>query len=118
MRIAQAYLESHISEKCYQNNLWGLCGGYRSYETRDDSINAYIDCINNGYYDKALWHTSPEYAINAIWDGGHCTTSKEVYVGDVLWIIDEFDLTKYDVTILKNCTMKTSDVCETWKHLD
>lgn len=113
--IAQAYLESHIGKQCYKNNLWGLHGGYKSYDTIEDGINAYIDCINNGYYDNALWHTDPKYVINAIYDGGYCTTAKSKYVGSVLWIIKEFDLTQYDKTILKKCSMKTSDECETWK---
>jgi len=115
--IAQAYLESHIGTYCYPNNLWGLHGGYKSYETLDDGINAYIDCINNGYYDDALWHTNSDYVIDAIWDGGYCTTPKSKYTGDVKWIIDEFNLTKYDSEILKNCNMKTSASCVTWKQI-
>ncbi|MBQ8218260.1 MAG: glucosaminidase domain-containing protein [Bacilli bacterium] len=115
--IAQAYLESHIGTYCYPNNLWGLHGGYKSYETLDDGINAYIDCINNGYYDNALWHTDPEYVINAIYDGGYCTTDKAVYTGNIMWIIEEFDLTRYDATILRNCNMKTYESCVTWKQI-
>lgn len=115
--IAQVYLESHVGQQCYENNLWGLCGGYKSYDTLDDGINAYIDCINNGYYDDALWHTNPEYVINAIWDGGYCETAKAKYTGDVMWIIREFDLEKYDLVILKNCNMRTSESTITWKQI-
>ena len=113
--IAQAYLESHIVKHYYQNNVWGLHGGYKSYNTIEDGINAYIDCINNGYYDNALWHTDPTYVINAIYDGGYAETSKSKYVSNVLWIIKEFKLTDYDNEILKNCNMKTSNSFKTWK---
>lgn len=116
--IAQAYMESHIGKYCYKNNLWGLYGGYTSFDTLEDGINAYIDTINNGYYDDALWHTNPDYVIDAIWEGGYCTTDKSTYCGGVKWIIEEFDLTRYDKEILKNCYMCTYDNCETWKFIE
>lgn len=115
--IAQAYMESHIGKYCYENNLWGLYGGYTSFDTLEDGINAYIDTINNGYYDEALWHTNSDYVIDAIWDGGYCTTDKDTYCGGVKWIIDEFDLTRYDKEILKNCYMRTYENCENWKYI-
>lgn len=115
--IAQAYMESHVGKHCYENNLWGLYGGYTSFDSLDEGIYEYLEIINNGRYDDALYHIDPSYQLNAIYDGGYCTSSRDHYVGGCIWIVDSFDLTKYDAEILKNCTMKTYDGHETWKHI-
>lgn len=116
--IAQAYMESHIGKQCYANNLWGLYGGYRSFDSLDDGINEYIDIISgSGYYDNALWRTNSADVIDAIWYGGYCETSYGQYVGGVNWLIDEFALWKYDIKILENCNKKTSWSCNTWKQI-
>lgn len=116
--IAQAYMESHIGEVCYANNLWGLYGGYQSYDTLDDGIMAYLELLNSyDSYSNALWRIDYKAQIEAIYDGGYCTTSKDEYVGGIIWIIENFNLSSYDSEILKNCSMKTSDECETWKKI-
>lgn len=114
--IAQAYMESHIGKYCYSNNLWGLYGGYTSFDSLEEGTYEYLEIINNGYYDDALYLTDYEKQINAIYDGGYCTSSREHYVGGIIWIIEEFDLTKYDQEIYENCYKKTSMTAKTWKH--
>lgn len=116
--IAQAYMESHIGKYCYSNNLWGLYGGYTSFDSLDEGIYEYLEIINNGYYDDALYRTDYVTQINAIYDGGYCEDSREHYVNGVLWIIEEFDLTRYDKEILQHCYMKTHATQETWKHIE
>lgn len=113
--IAQAYMESHVGKHCYENNLWGLYGGYTSFDSIDDGIYEYLEIINNGLYDDALYHIDSTYQINAIYDGGYCTSSRDHYVGGIIWIIDAFDLTKYDAEILEHCSKKTYLEEETWK---
>ena len=115
--IAQAYMESHVGKECYANNLWGLYGGYTSFNSLDEGIYEYLEIINNGLYDDALYHLDSSYQINAIYDGGYCTASKEHYVGGINWIIDAFDLTSYDTEILKNCYMRPSNYYVTWKYV-
>ena len=115
--IAQAYMESHIGQQCYENNLWGLYGGDKSFESLDVGIYEYLDIINNGRYNDALYHLDPSYQIGAIYDGGYCTADREHYVGSVNWNIDEFELTKYDKEIWENCIKKTSEESVTWKYI-
>lgn len=117
--IAQAYMESHLGTYCYPNNLWGLYGGYTSFESLEDGTYEYLDILSsNDSYHDALYRINYESQINAIYDGGYCTDSREHYVNGIIWIIEEFNLTQYDQEIYRNCYMKTYADAVTWTYIN
>ena len=92
--IAQAVLESSLGDICYPNNYWGLYGGYRSYDTLEDGVYAYMGLIND-YYSHATYILDYEEQIEQIYYGGYCTSGYE-YVTNVIWIIESYNLDYYD----------------------
>ena len=53
--IAQAFIESTLGECCSGNNLWGINSGAESYSSLEDGVVRYLNVINNGCYDDALY---------------------------------------------------------------
>ena len=100
--IAQAYIESGIGQAGRRNNLWGLGAGRSSYSTLKKGVYAYMQCINKSYYTRygATDTKSWKKQISAILRGGYCVPAGGYY-SEVVRIVNELDLDKYDKKMFK-----------------
>ena len=72
--VAQTFIESSLGvNQVRQNNLWGLKpkGKYASYSSLEKGIYAYLNVLNNGRYDKALYKKDYKKQIKKILQGGY-----------------------------------------------
>lgn len=98
--LGQAMVESGIGRKCRANNLWGLRCGRASYSSLESGTEAYLKCINNGYYKKAPFQKNYKKQVRAIVRGGYCEPAGNYYY-HVTKIIRSYNLTKYDKKMFK-----------------
>ena len=108
--IAQAFIESTLGECCSGNNLWGINSGAESYSSLEDGVVRYLNVINNGCYDDALYERNYRSQIRKILNGGYCEPEGSYY-SDVVWSIEHYDFDKYDKDIPKMYTLKYSKDC-------
>lgn len=94
--VGQAMQESQLGKRCPKNNLWGIStGGYASYNSLEDGIFSYMKCLNNGYYDKALFQKDYKTAMYHIQNGGYCQP-KNGYANKVISCIEKYSFKEYD----------------------
>lgn len=94
--VGQAMQESSLGEICPSNNLWGISSdGYASFSSLEEGVIEYLKCINNGYYDGALFERDYLKAMQCIQDGGYCQP-KEGYASEVIKCIEEYEFIRYD----------------------
>lgn len=93
--IAQAWQESNLGKESNGYNWWGICSGGVYYDSLEEGVFGYMRVINNGYYEGAPFEKDPMTQIRKILDGGYCSPEGDYYY-NIGWIIDHFDLTKYD----------------------
>lgn len=98
--IAQAFVESTLGENCKDYNLWGIRSGHASYDSLEEGVYAYLEVINNGYYDKAPFTRDASLQIQRILDGGYCEPVGDYY-DDVMRTIDHYDLHLYDEILFR-----------------
>ena len=108
--IAQAFIESTLGECCSGNNLWGINSGAESYSSLEDGVVRYLNVINNGCYDDALYERNYRSQIRKILNGGYCEPEGSYY-SDVVWSIEHYDFDKYDKDIPKMYALKYSKDC-------
>lgn len=97
--IAQAMQESCLGEVCYPNNLWGLYGGYHSFDSLEDGVYGYMKVLNNGLYDNALHNEEQDelYVISEIVKAGYCSDPN--YVSKITSLINTYNLSEYNKDI-------------------
>lgn len=107
--ITQAFIESTLGEHCSGYNLWGINSGKESYSSLEAGVYRYLEVINNGYYDKALFCKNASIQIKHILDGGYCQPIGDYYE-DALWTFETYDLTKYDKQMFKQIAKKKEKI--------
>lgn len=103
--ITQAFVESTLGKYCSGNNLWGICSGAVSYSSLEEGVIGYCKVINNGYYKNAPFKKNTKEQLRAILDGGYCQPEGSYY-SDACWLIDNYNLTKYDKKLFKKLKEK------------
>ena len=105
--VGQAMQETQLGtdNNCSAINSYGWWGvkskihsGYARYSSLDEGIQGYLNCLNNGRYDKALFNKSPVDSMYAVQKGGYCDNS---YAENVINCIQQFNFTEYDKYYLK-----------------
>lgn len=99
--IAQAMQESTLGKRCYGNNLWGILTKKRTlvcYSSFENGIYGYLHTINNGHYGSAPFTKNASSQISKILAGGYCSPINKYY-NDVMWIINKYDLERFDQMI-------------------
>ena len=105
--VGQAMQETQLGtdKNCSVINSYGWWGvkskihsGYARYSSLDEGIQGYLNCLNNGRYDKALFNKSPVDSMYAVQKGGYCDNS---YAENVISCIQQFNFTEYDKYYLK-----------------
>ena len=76
---------------------WGVCSdyGYATYSTLEEGIYSYLECINNGLYDGALFERDPFNSLMSIQKGGYCQPS-DGYASAVISCIESYGFAEYD----------------------
>ena len=94
--VGQAMQESQLGKVCPSNNLWGIStGNYTPFSSLDEGIFTYLKCINNGYYDGALFERNYTTAMYHIQSGGYCQPS-DGYASAVISCIEKYGFAEYD----------------------
>lgn len=102
--VVQAFIESSLGvNQVKPNNLWGIRPGgiyYSSYGSIDDGIEAYLDVLNNGLYDKALHKKKYQAQLKHILAGGYYGEddggTNEEYYRNCVDSIEKYGFDKYD----------------------
>lgn len=97
------------TQECYDGkNYTTITDLFRAYDSLEDSVADYYDLITGlDRYAAACNQTDPQKCIQAIKDGGYATSP--TYVKNVMSIVKQYDLTKYDKeesTVNKETTEK------------
>ena len=108
--VTQAFIESTLGEHCSGNNLWGIASGAESYQSLEDGVMRYLDVINNGCYDDALYKRDYRVQMREILEGGYCQPVGSYYE-DAIWSIEHYNFHKYDKNLPKMYTLKYSKDC-------
>lgn len=102
--VVQAFNESSLGvNQVKPNNLWGIRPGgvnYASYSSVNDGIEAYLDVLNNGLYDKALYKKEYRTQLIYILDGGYYGEddggTNEEYYKNCVDSIEKYGFDRYD----------------------
>lgn len=101
--VAQTFVESSLGvNQVRPNNLWGLRpkGSYATYKTFKDGMYAYLNVLNNGRYDKALYKKDYRKQLSYILQGGYYGQddggTNEQYYNHCVSLIRNYKLDKYD----------------------
>lgn len=102
--VSQAFIESSLGvNQVKLNNLWGIRPGgmeHSAYSSLDDGIMAYLNVINNGYYDKALHKKDYHEQLRCILDGGYYGEDDggtiDEYYKNCIKSIEKYDFDEYD----------------------
>lgn len=84
------------TQECYDGkNYTTITDLFRAYDSLEDSVADYYDLITGlDRYATACNQTDPQKCIQAIKNGGYATSP--TYVKNVISIVNQYDLTKYD----------------------
>lgn len=106
--VSQTFVESSLGvNQVRPNNLWGLRPGgeYSSYGNPNDGIYAYLEILNNGLYDKALYKKDYEAQLQKILEGGYYGEDDggtiEEYYQDCVNSILDCHFERYDKKLFK-----------------
>lgn len=102
--VAQTFVESSLGDnQVKQNNLWGIRPGgvnYASYSSVDEGIEAYLDVLNNGLYDRALhkknYRTQLRYILAGGYYGEDDGGTNEEYYKNCADSIEKYGFDRYD----------------------
>ncbi len=94
--VAQAFLESQLGKTTDSYNMWGICRNEVKYYSLEEGVHGYMGVINNGYYPNAPFVEDYHTQIYYILEGGYCPGTEEKYYNDIVWIINNYDLQRYD----------------------
>jgi len=99
---------SSSTQECYDGvNYVSTTDTFRAYDSLEDSIKDYYDLItNNSRYDKACNVSDAETCITEIKNGGYATDPN--YIKNVMSIINQYNLTQYDNSIISNTNVNPS----------
>lgn len=94
--------------ECYDGKTYtNINACFRAYDSVEDSVKDYYDLITGAArYQKAVNETDAKTAITAIKNGGYATDP--TYVTKVMKIIENYNLTKYDSSVIG---IKIEDAC-------
>lgn len=93
--IAQAFVESTLGEHCSHYNLWGLASGKLHYDSLQDGVYGYMNCINNQYFVSATFKENWQEQSSIIAANGYCIP-KDGYYEKIAWTIENYELYEYD----------------------
>lgn len=102
--VGQAFCESTLGKFPINDfNYWGLRArkGWRAFNSLEEGTIGYLETINNGRYDKALFNKDYKEQLKYIYEGGYCPNNPD-YVDKVVWAIEAYDFTAYDATLFKS----------------
>lgn len=106
--VAQTFVESSLGDnQVRKNNLWGLRPGgeYSSYANMEDGIYAYLEILNNGLYDKALYKKDYKVQLQKILQGGYYGEDDggtiEEYYRDCVDSIRDYQFDRYDQELFR-----------------
>ena len=112
--VVQAFNESSLGvNQVKPNNLWGIRPGgvnYAYYSSVDEGIEAYLDVLNNGLYDKALYKKDYRTQLRYILAGGYYGEddggTNEEYYKNCVDSIEKHGFDRYDKVLFKRLEKK------------
>ena len=98
------------TKECYDGATYtNITACFRAYNSLAESISDYFDLITGlSRYKKAINSKSPAECITAIKNGGYATSP--TYIQTILQIIQDNNLTKYDVVETVENSVENSDI--------
>lgn len=113
--VVQAFVESSLGDnQVKQNNLWGIRPGgvnYAFYSSVDDGIEAYLDVLNDGLYDRALYKKEYRTQLKYILAGGYYREddggTNEEYYKNCVYSIEKYGFDRYDKELFRQLEEKS-----------